>query len=229
MCSHPSGGVGVELRLDRLNGQRRAVHGDVLRVLDRHGEQVRARHGSRHEAQPLRFRRADRPPGKQQVRRVREADKPGEQPRNPVLGRRAAPGERAADPRLVGGEPDIAAQRLHEADPGAPPVDRRHRDLPHRPQMRRRPRACGDPGTRAELREGLHVHPRTEAVPGAGEDDGADAVIGVRAIGEVEQLLLDLERPRVVPLGTVDGQHGDLPAALETDARRVVSGPAARP
>jgi hypothetical protein len=95
--------------------------------------------------------------------------------------------------------------------------------------MRRRPRPRGHPGTRAEAGEDLHVHPRAEAGPGAGEHDGADAVITVRAVGEVEQLLLDLERPRVVALGAVDGQHGDLPAALVTDERRVVKRPAARP
>jgi hypothetical protein len=95
--------------------------------------------------------------------------------------------------------------------------------------MRRRPRSRGHPGTRAEAGQDLHVHPRAEAGPGAGDHDGADAVIGIRAVGEVEQLLLDLERPRVVPLGTVDGQHGDLPVQLVTDERRVAKGPAARP
>jgi hypothetical protein len=109
----------------------------------------------------------------------------GEQPGRPVLGRRPAPGERAADPRLVGGEPDVAAQPLHEADPGAPPL--------------------------------------------ITATDGADAIIGIRAVGEVEQLLLDLKGPRVVPLGTIDGQHGDLPVQLVTDERRVVKGPTARP
>jgi hypothetical protein len=95
--------------------------------------------------------------------------------------------------------------------------------------MRRRPRPRGHPGTRAEAGENLHVHSRAEAGPGAGEHDGADAVIAVRAVREVEQLLLDLKGPRVVPPGTVDGQHGNLPAALVTDERRVVIGPAARP
>jgi len=95
--------------------------------------------------------------------------------------------------------------------------------------MRRRPRPLGHPGTRAEAGQDLHIHPRAEAGPGAGEHDGADAVIGVGAVREVEQLLLDLEGPRVVPLGTIDGQHGDLPVQLVTDERRVVRGPAARP
>jgi hypothetical protein len=95
--------------------------------------------------------------------------------------------------------------------------------------MRCRPRPRHHPGTRAEAGEDLHVHPRAEAGPGAGEHDGADAVIGIRAVGEVEQLLLDLKGPRVVPPGTVDGQHGHLPVQLVTDERRVVKGPAARP
>jgi hypothetical protein len=53
--------------------------------------------------------------------------------------------------------------------------------------------------------------------------------IGEEPSARSNSSFLDLKGPRVVPLGTIDGQHGDLPVQLVTDERRVVKGPTARP
>src|SRR5204863_9632661 len=115
--------------------------------------------------------------GEQDASRQEQVQRPGgpyeprEDPGDAVLGDQAATGEGGGDLRALGGEPDVAHERLDQADAGDRAVDRRDDRLRNRQWERLRApvtTACG--GLQAVLADRaqlIHVGAGAEAAPGA--------------------------------------------------------------
>ena len=141
----------------------------------------------------------------------------GQQPGGPHVGAgEADPREEEGDLGALRGDPDVAGGRDHGPRAGHRTVERRHD----------RPAALADgedeiAGETGELEQSLgvsgeqraddvlDVSPGAEGPAGAGDDDGADAWLGVERAEGVPELGVDLEGERVEPLGAVQGDGRD--------------------
>ena len=144
-------------------------------------------------------------------------DDPGQEPRRPHVGAgQADTGEEEGDLRALRRDPDVARRRDHGPGAGHRAVERGHD----------RPAALADgedevAGEAGELEQPgriareqraddvLDVAAGAEGAPGAGDDDGADARLGVEGAEGVAELGVDLEGERVEPLGAVEGDGRD--------------------
>ena len=149
----------------------------------------------------------------EQVHRGRRPGEPGQDPCDPVLGNEPAASEGRRHLRVIGDEADVAHQRENEPDPGDRPVHRGDDRLGDRRRERLRAvvftalRAVDVAG--AERLQVLHVGPRAETAPRAGDDDRPHLGVGRAFFEQVEVRAAQLGRPRVQAIGTVESQYGD--------------------
>ena len=118
-----------------------------------------------------------------------------------MLGHEPAARERRRDLGVLGGEADVAHERLHQSDPRTRAIDRRDDRLGDRVREALRRallrRALLIHAVVAKLLQALHVRARAEAPAGARHDDHA-YLLGAAALGQAAEVLaLHLGRPGV--------------------------------
>ncbi len=208
-CLVERGVLRVEhLARDHRHGAWAAVEREVARVRLGGAEHLVARDDAADQPQLPRLGGVERAGRQQQVERALLPDEAGERPRDAVLGDEPAAGERGGEPRGVGGEPDMAEQRLHEPDARTRSVDRGDQRL--REPAFHVDRLVGQPGALLpECAEAGEVGTRAERAARAGDHDGADPLVG-RGLGQPGEVgLLQILGPAVAPLGTVEGEGED--------------------
>jgi hypothetical protein len=160
---------------------------------------------------------ADKVPQQEQLARVRQSDDPGQQPGRPHIGAaQAHPGKEKRDLGILRRDSDVAGGRDHGPRAGHCSVQRRHDraatlangkneiageagELEHPRGIPREQRAD----------DVLDVSAAAEGPAGAGDDDGANARLGIERAEGVSELGVDLEGERVEPLGPVEGNCRD--------------------
>ena len=148
---------------------------------------------------------------------MRQADDAGQQPGGAhVRAGEAHAGEEKGDLGALRRDPDVAGRGDHGAGAGHRPVERGHDRAAALAD--RQDEVAGEPGEleqpgripreqRAD--DVLDVAAAAEGPAAAGDDDGADAGLGVERAEGVAQLGVDLEGERVEPVGTVERDGRD--------------------
>ena len=191
----------------------RQPRGDLGRL----GQQPVARHHPVVEADLRRALRGDEVAQHEELAGVAQADDARQQPGRAHVGAgEPDPGEEEGDLRALRRDPDVARRGDHRAGAGHRAVERRH----HRPAAVAdgEDEVAGEAGELEQPRgiareqradDVLDVAAGAEGAAGAGDDDGADAGLGVERAEGVAELGVDLEGERVEPLGAVEGDGRD--------------------
>ena len=149
---------------------------------------------------------------------MRQADDPGQEPGRPHVGAgQAHPRKEKGDLGALRRDPDVAGRRDHGPRTGHGPIERRHDRAATLANGKNE--IAGEPGELEQPRgipreqradDVLDVSAGAEGPAGAGDDDGANAGLGVERAEGVPELGVDLEGERVEPLGPVerDGRDG---------------------
>ena len=153
----------------------------------------------------------------EQLARVRHADDPGQEPRRSHVGAgQAHPRKEKGDLGVLRRDPDVAGGRDHGPRAGDSAVERRH-DRPAT-LAHGQNEIAGEAGELEQARgipreqradDVLDIAAAAERSAGAGDDDGANAGLGVERAEGVPELGVDLEGERVEPLGPVERDGGD--------------------
>jgi hypothetical protein len=177
------------------------------------------------------------------LQRLLEADDARQEPGRGRLGDDAQTAEDEPDAGLGGGQPDVHRQRHGRADADGGTVDRRdhrlgqlvdgERDLAAGVAHPALERLLGEVVAQVfgrgvdALVEAEHValrrevHAGAEGAAGAGDDDGADGVVGRIGAEELLELASHGDGERVQRVGPVEGEDGD-PVVVEGPAERLV-------
>ena len=175
----------------------------------------------------MRFLGAEGPPGDRPVHGRGDADDAGQEPRRARLGHDAAAGERQGEAAALGADADVHRQDHGDPDADGGPVDGGDHRLARAedPQRQLATHVAGAAPQRFEARRvgvvapgaGGQVGPSREEVSRAGDDDGADVLVGV-GVGEgVEQRIEHRVGDGVPGLRTVDRDDSDTPLPREDD------------
>src|SRR3954454_22653730 len=237
-------GVGAGVRVPRLDAQLRVevlpdhLHDRLLRAAHRALrvaqdlardslrllEQLIVRHHLRHEVPRERLLRVDRLGREQHLRRdggaacVDETDDPA------VAVVVAAAGLERPEHRALGGDPDVARQRLLEPARERPAVDGPDDGLVDlvqpageraEAQVDDLPHAALAADDRRDV--GLEVGARAARVAGAGEDRDVDRVVVAELGPDLDEQLLHLGVDAVLDLGPVEGDEHDAVALVDQD------------
>ena len=200
--------VGEHLVLDERHRGRRAVGRQVAGIGGRGGQHLPRLGDPADQAELLCLVRVDRPAGDQQVHRALGADQARQQPRQAVLARQPAAGERRGELRAARGEPHVAHQRLNQAEPGAGAVDRRDQRLAERVGEGRRGAAGEVQGAAGDSVESLAVHAGAERAAGARQHHRPDPVVAAGLVEQLVEAALEDGVPGVVPVRAVERERG---------------------
>ena len=149
---------------------------------------------------------------------MRQADDPGQQPGRPHVGAgQPHPRKEKGDLGALRRDPDVAGRRDHRPRAGHRAVERRHDRAATLANGKNE--IAGEAGELEQPRgipreqradDVLDVSAGAEGPAGAGDDDGANAGLGVEGAEGIPELGVDLEGEGVEPLGPVerDGRDG---------------------
>ena len=171
-----------------------------------------------HESEALGLVSIDLPARDDEIEGAPRTDDLREQKADPGIGAgEAGADERGAEPRRVGGDPDVARAREREPTTERRPIHRRDHDLGRLADVNHqvgeelltshadgRPRVVPRRGRRPPVAE---IQPGTEASTRAGEDRDTARFVGRDLVEGVMQLGNELEGDRVEVFGTVQRQQ----------------------
>src|SRR5438093_10958774 len=168
------------------------------------------------------FVRRDEVAGQQQLRGAPAADDPWQQPRGTHVGAGEADfREEERDSRGCRGTAHVARRRNHGAGAGGGAVeggDDRPAALPDgENQIACHPRELEQAAVVARKERSddvAHVAAGAERLPGAGDDDRTDHSIVVDGAEGLTELVVDVERERVEPIGPIECDRGDAGGAI---------------
>src|SRR5437773_1529386 len=210
----------VEQPLGAPEGLRRPLRELARQRLDRALE-FRVGHGARDQAPVLRLARGQHAVGEVELHRTTQADEPRQEVRRRAVGRGRDLRVRHRELRRLRRDHQISRARQAQSAAGGDPVDGHDHRLVAATEARdgavqvRRQLLDQRADTRQVLGEGTHVAAGAERLAAAGDDDAAHVRTLVEVDGGREQLASEPEVQRVVRVGAIERDGGDVRGALD--------------